>query len=154
MTSYYIVYNFTVSLKPLEIIQSFQRNFEKGKHLFRWANMKKLRKPLISDHSGRRRKGQSSEWEGTKFVGYLSSIKISSFFVSSRGKFEIVIILLIVSVICPANWYKSTSFPSLSSVLRKGKKRNPGNKFGYTWLVSQAKIFGLTRKQYSRRLLC
>ena len=65
--------------------------------------MKKLRKPLISDHSGRRGKGQSFEWEATKFVGYLSSSKISSFFVSSRGKFEIVIILLIVSVICPAN---------------------------------------------------
>ena len=41
MTSYYIVYNFTVSLKPLEIIQSFQRNVEERKHLLRWANIKK-----------------------------------------------------------------------------------------------------------------
>ena len=35
MTSYYIVYNFIASLKPLEIIQSFQRNVEERKHLLR-----------------------------------------------------------------------------------------------------------------------
>ena len=41
MTSYYIVYNFTANLKPLEIIQSYQRNFEERKHFLRWAIMKK-----------------------------------------------------------------------------------------------------------------
>ena len=41
MTSYYIVYNFTANLKPLEIIQSFQRNGEERKHFLRWAIMKK-----------------------------------------------------------------------------------------------------------------
>ena len=39
MTSHYIVYNFTASLKPFEIIQSFQRiNVEERKHLLRWAS--------------------------------------------------------------------------------------------------------------------
>lgn len=41
MTSYYIVCNFTASLKSLEIIQSFQRNVEERKHLSRWASIKK-----------------------------------------------------------------------------------------------------------------
>ena len=41
MTSYYTVDNFTASLKSLEIIQSFQRNFEERKHLLGWAGMKK-----------------------------------------------------------------------------------------------------------------
>ena len=52
MTSYYIVYNFTANLKPLEIIQSFQRNFQKKETLFKMSyhekNFGQQEKPLIT----------------------------------------------------------------------------------------------------------